>query len=710
VFVPIILAFSLKGEGTKSLNLTALRLALTLLTMRMFTAVFTLLILPPVYAMESASLNVGAINAQDWKLEGIKIVLADLAQQKQKLILTINRLTLPKPFDDLQLANIRCAVFSWHDNELHCEQGRAEIRSKRWQSPAADFSFHIKENLTEFKMTDMRLLGGTMTIAGDEKSNQWQLEIKAKALDSLLIQKQLQQKTFDIKSGSIDFELQANGSEMRVKAFNLIAGLKGLTGQTKEGKFATEALTLSTRINARNHGGLWQWQSHSRLTEGALYAEPVYLEAGEQPIALDAIGDWDDKSKRTGIRTVHYSHAQVGELSGSGVAFVNDGVILDKAELLLRSDDLEKLSAIYLKPFFEQTDLEGVTLAGRMNADLAIVQQSLTSLKLLFNNLAVKDAEERFGLLGGTGAVNWSREQAFAQPSKISWRQLKLRALPVGPARLDFFAGANEVRLLEKVNLPFLGGTIAVNQFNWQSEAQQEPEIYFEGGLNNVSLEQLSKALNWTPLSGTVSGKIPGVEYRNKTLRLGGELIIRVFDGVVKITDFASSGLSTDFPRLNAEIEIDNLDMDQLTRKFEFGGITGRLSGFVKKLSLENWKPVSFYAWLGTPEDDDSSHKISQKAVKNIANIGGGGASDLLSRSFLSFFETFRYDKLGLGCYLHDGVCQLMGVEAAHQGYAIIKGGGLPRIDVIGYNPEVDWDVLMERLKRITSSDEVIVK
>jgi hypothetical protein len=51
-----------------------------------------------------------------------------------------------------------------------------------------------------------------------------------------------------------------------------------------------------------------------------------------------------------------------------------------------------------------------------------------------------------------------------------------------------------------------------------------------------------------------------------------------------------------------------------------------------------------------------------------------------------------------------------MGVEATPQGYAIVTGGGLPRIDVIGFNPRVDWNVLMERLSRISKSDEVIIE
>ena len=52
----------------------------------------------------------------------------------------------------------------------------------------------------------------------------------------------------------------------------------------------------------------------------------------------------------------------------------------------------------------------------------------------------------------------------------------------------------------------------------------------------------------------------------------------------------------------------------------------------------------------------------------------------------------------------------MMGVEAAENGYYLIKGGGLPRIDVIGYNSRLDWGVLMQRLSRITHSDEANIE
>ncbi|MBE0436673.1 MAG: C4-dicarboxylate ABC transporter, partial [Methylomicrobium sp.] len=182
-------------------------------------------------------------------------------------------------------------------------------------------------------------------------------------------------------------------------------------------------------------------------------------------------------------------------------------------------------------------------------------------------------------------------------------------------------------------------------------------------------------------------------------------------DGRITISQLASSGLFSEFSQFYGSVEIDNLDLAQLTSKFKFGRIEGRLSGFVRDLYLENWQPVTFFAWLGTPDDDDSSRRISQTAVENLASIGGGGATDLISRTFLGFFETFGYERLGIGCYLHNGVCQLTGTEPAEQGYYIVKGGGLPRIDVMGYNPRVDWNVLLERLKRITmASDDIVIE
>lgn len=662
-------------------------------------------------AIENISLDIGSLSAQGWKLENLQIALSDIPKRRQQLVLTIKKLALPKPFDDLTLADIRCTSFSWGGNQIVCEQGRARIDSKHWRSPKTEFSFRLGEKSSTAKVTGLPMFDGMIHAELTEQAMQWQVKLTAERLDSVLLQKQLGFFPVEIKNGELSFVLLASGAKTEIGDIDLTASIDRLTLQTPDAKAATETLSATAQIHAAHDGELWHWKLTQKLTGGALYLEPVYLEAGNESIKLAGQGRWNPAQQRIDVKSFAFDHAGIVAMNGRASLEVGAQVKLTQAAVSVQSDDLTRFSSVYMKPFAEQTAFEGLSLQGKAKADLTIVEQALTNLTINFTGLGIRDDSDRLTAEGGKGSIHWSSNPATVVPSMLGWQRLSLHSLPIGPAKMAFSTRANRVELLQKTQLPFLGGNIALKRFHFQSHPEQEPDIYFEGNLNDVSLEQLSSALHWTPLSGTISGRIPGVEYQGDTLKLKGELNVKVFDGNVRIANLASSGLFSDFPTLSAEIELDHLDLDQITRKFEFGGITGRLSGFIKNLQLENWQPVGFYAWFGTPDDDDSRHRISQKAVQNIANIGGGGATDLLSRSVLRFFDTFGYDKIGLGCYLHDGVCQMMGIEAAETGgYRIIKGGGLPRIDVIGYNPQVDWTVLMERLQRITTSDEVIIK
>jgi hypothetical protein len=123
----------------------------------------------------------------------------------------------------------------------------------------------------------------------------------------------------------------------------------------------------------------------------------------------------------------------------------------------------------------------------------------------------------------------------------------------------------------------------------------------------------------------------------------------------------------------------------------------------VKGLELVRWKPVRFDARLES-SPGDYSRTISQRAVENISALGGAGAA-ALQRSFLRFFERFRYRRLGLSCRLAGGVCEMGGVAEAPGGYVIVEGGGIPAITVIGYNRAVGWSELLERLQRITQEN-----
>ena len=100
------------------------------------------------------------------------------------------------------------------------------------------------------------------------------------------------------------------------------------------------------------------------------------------------------------------------------------------------------------------------------------------------------------------------------------------------------------------------------------------------------------------------------------------------------------------------------------------------------------------------PPDDRSRHRISQRAIDNISELGGG-VSGLASKGLLGLFEDFGYKRLGIGCRLQRGVCEMRGVRPAEHGYYLIEGGGIPRVDVIGFNRQIDWQRLVEQLANI---------
>jgi len=51
------------------------------------------------------------------------------------------------------------------------------------------------------------------------------------------------------------------------------------------------------------------------------------------------------------------------------------------------------------------------------------------------------------------------------------------------------------------------------------------------------------------------------------------------------------------------------------------------------------------------------------------------------------------------------------GIEPELQpSYTLVRGGGIPAITVMGYNQEVEWQELVNRLQRITLEKEPIIQ
>lgn len=669
-------------------------------------------IIPTVSAIEAVTVSVEEIKTQGWRLQGAAISLTGIEKKAPQLQLSIQKLFLPKPFDDLKLLQVQCSQFDWGNNEIHCTQGNAQLQSKSFSAPRFKFSFHISQKQSQFQIQQLKLLAGVFDLQGTAQRNNWQLNLNGKQIGLAVLHKLLFPQ-LKLGSGTVNLNAHAEGNRQGLSKFKLQAQTNNLTLQTKDGTKACEALTLNFNLSAnKNQQKRWLWKSENLFQQGSFYIEPLYLENKNiLPISLSAQGYWDETRQQLEFTKARFHHPGVGVITANGLINREPKLQIQDAHFELNIPNLEPASAVYLSPYLSATTLEGILLLGELKAGITVKQQAVTEANLTSQSFGIKDKKQRFDLQAGIAALNWSDRDSFNKNSLLFWKKFNVFGVPLEQSYFVFLLKQKKINLQNRTIVPVLGGEIQIHQFDWQAVKNQSPKVHFAGEIKRVSLQQLSKALDWHPLPGNISGQVPSVNFTDGKLTLEGGLKINVFDGEININKLALSGLMTDFSQFESDIEINNLDLDLLTQQFSFGGMQGRVSGYVRSLYMENWQPVTFYAWIGTPEGDNSTHQISQKAVQNIASIGGGGVVDLFSRLVLSVFDNFSYEKLGLGCYLHNGVCQLMGVEVADVGYYIVKGGGLPRIDVMGYNPRIDWSVLQERLKRIKeSSSEAVIE
>jgi len=666
-------------------------------------------------ALDSITFSVDRISAHKWSLTHAKLSLIHIDKKTAKMSLLSGRLRLPEPFQKLQLFNLQCRHFTWHDNYVNCQQGRAQLRTQLFNNQAFDFSFQVKNQQVQLEISHFNLLGGIFSLSAQEKSGQWQAAIDAKHIDLQQVKKYIAREEIESLTGKTDLSLSVKGKQSILQQVIISAFFKQLSVQDKSGQLATENLSLQSQLILDKQFQGWQWTIQQKITNGAFYLEPIFLEiTKQQPLNFSANGFLHPKQKNILIETASLTHTGVGHIQVKSELSYKKDIQIKTAVVQVNMEQLDKGSTIYLAPFIEGSQLEGIQLSGTgsIQSEITLKNNSLSDLALHFKSLNIIDSnKQRFNIEQAVGDIYWTDLVTRKQASSIYWQALKVKVIPFMAGSFKFSLVNKHLTLLEKSDIAVLGGLFSIQQFDFNILKNNEPDVHFQGAIQSLSLTKLSESLQWNnALSGTLSGYIPSVRYQNKTLTVEGELKIDLFDGQVTIKKLASSGMFTDFARFYIDLEFENFDLNQVTQKFKIGNIQGHLSGFAHNVYLENWSPVTFYAWMGTPENDDSTHSISHKAVQNIASLGGNSAANIVSRGVLSWFDNFGYSSLGIGCYLYQGVCQMMGVSAAKTGYYLIKGGGLPRIDIIAYNSRVDWNILVQRLRRITTPNEIIIK
>ncbi len=676
-----------------------------------------LFVSPLPLAIDSFKFSLGELSGPGWQVGNLILELEwqeREAQQTSFKIVGENISTefLSNPIDKISL---HCSHGEVSDTRIACSKGKLSVTHPILDKPLSNirFNWNNREQSIDINVDNLSVFSGRINLNWSQTKEDWSTKVTAQGITLQTLNQFL---SLDVKydySGLADLQIDAGGRSDRVQKMDWSARMREIAFSDAAGEILGEGIAIQWQGAMQQKGGYWHSRQSGQISRGEILSPYFYLSTESSPVLLTLENTFSSDFSKMSFSNLNLKQEKGFQISGAGDLSLFPELIVSKLNISLDPTELETLFTENIQPVVAETAWEQLQIKGAVSAQIEWANKHLAAASLTLEevDIATKTQDEE----GSHDSITLSKVDATLvlnpagenRVSRLSWKEGHLlKGLSLGPAELVFSLAEDNLKLLDTTELPILDGSLVIEALEWQ----QQQGAKFRGFIKPISMASISEALEWPPLSGQLSGMIPDVKYQNGLFSIDGVTLIKIFDGNILIKELKLEDPLGVWPVLLADIEMNNLDLEQLTQTFAFGKITGRLEGKAEQLRLEKWEPVSFISSFQTPPGDRSRHRISQRAVDNISNLGGVGISGALSRSFLGMFEEFSYDRLGISCELKDGICTMGGVAPAKQGYYLVKGGGIPRIDIVGYNRRTDWDVLIRKLSEITTGGEPVIQ
>ena len=503
-------------------------------------------------------------------------------------------------------------------------------------------------------------------------------------------------------AGVLDGTVRINAPAGGAMAVEAGLELTGGAFETSDASAAGEALDARVQVGIRRPGGRSLVTLDGEISGGALLFGNAFIDLPDEPVAVQLSAM--QEAPGAGWQLPRFSWEDAPALVAHGSAALAPGAGLEALEVELESADASLLPARYLSGWLAVAGLGEMRLRGGLDARLAVRGGELGDGRLRLRDLDVLGTDGRFAFEGLDGEVALASTGTVA--SEVAWRGGAIGGLRFGPARLPLASRAGELQLREAVEAPLLGGRVRVDSLSLLLPGDGHGlRVDFALALEEVEVAALARNWGLPEFGGTLSGSIPAARYQGERLVFEGGLSVDVFDGRIDVGSLSMDRPFGVAPTLSADLELHALDLYAITGVFDFGDISGRLSGSIEGLRLVDWTVSSFDAELGTVRWPGVRQRISQRAVQNISSVGEGMYIGGLQGQLIGFFDDFGYSAIGISCRLHNGVCRMGGLRSAGNAFTIVEGAGIPYLRVIGHNRNVDWPTLVERIGAAIGGD-----
>lgn len=678
----------------------------------------TLAIAPAAHAADplaQADLRLGTVRGDGWQASGVRVRVALDARLKPSLVFTADRIQLPAGLGLARGVTVRCPRLVTGPGTYACAEAAVagDLGVLGRQSLTAAFSYDETQGTVTFETASLRLADSPSTISARLAPSGWTLDIRAPDTEAAAL-KAVLAPFVSLPEGSwagrLGVDARVEGRESAVSTVRAGVTIKSLAYSSPDGLLASDALAGQLDIVLHPGPASTALEMTFAGTGGQAYVDPVFMDVGKSPFTLRLAGQLREADSVLTAATLRFEQPGHVSVHGTGELDFGAGKLARALTLQLDRVDFPAAWGVYAAPFLATTDFKNLTATGAVHGTVEVRDGLPARLDLRLDDVTLDEPGGALGLTSLAGELRWAGAEApesadanAATESRLHFAGGRLYGIPFGAAQLRLLAEDRGVRLLEGTTIPVFNGGLRVDTFRVRHAGQPNMWLRLDAEVLPINLADICRTLGWPEFGGTLAGRIPKAALDEGVLTLGGNLEATAFDGKVTVRNLRLQDALGRFPQFQADVDLENLDLQLVTEAFEFGRITGRMSGYFHELQLFNWVPVAFDAKLGTPPGYKGKRRITPRAVENLSNIGGGsGITSALSGGFLSVFKEFRYQKLGLACHLERDVCLMSGVAPAPGGYYLIQGAGFPRVNLIGSQGRVTWSKLLKQLQRIS--------
>lgn len=673
-------------------------------------------VLQAAFAIDQLGLKLDRIEYNNISADSIIIDLVAGSGESIAMQISAKQLSLPYSAILNQLV-IQCPSGSLTATTLRCSEGVFEVSHQEHGniSGQIEMTYRLDGSAGKIILSGVSLAENNISSIMEFDNSGWSIDVEGDQFDLAWLRKiiepyEIWTENYSDESGKVDVDVNITGIKSNI---NQIQGIIRVRDTGFYGANAAEDLSGEVNFDV-DMQDKWNIKAEGTITGGSLYVEPgitldnlrpgIALEVIDQPLRFAVDVRLDETLQQMNLYRLDFDQPDVMTANINANVTLGEAMKIHHADVSLTAADTGKFYNTWLQPFLLNTQFNMMEVAGGLSANLRISDNELRHLDLQFNDVHTYDGNDRFHIAGldGSFIIN---ETAQPEMSGLSWDGAGIYRLNAGAGKLALESSNLAMNIVDWEDVPVLDGVLHIDTLSIINAGKPDMAMMLDGTLTPIDMTNFTQAMGLPIMSGNLTGTIKGLTYHRGNLEVEGQIDIGVFDGNVHVRNLNIQDLFGLVPVLRADIDIHNLDLELLTGQFSFGKIQGRLRGKVHKLELQAWQPVYFEAELATPPDDTSRHRISQQAVDNLGYIGGGSIN-ALSSGFLQIFKEYSYGRLGIGCRLYNGVCELSGVTDTEDGFIIVSRGGLlpPWIEVKGTGHSITWTSLVEGLRTITTN------